>query len=258
MATRANGLHAAVSLFTIVPVPAVEIDRATAARAMRAFPWVGLLLGSAAAMPSGLALYLGAGTVLAAVLALASLALLTGGLHLDGLADTADGLGSRRPAADALAIMKRSDVGPMGVVSLVLVLGVDAAALASPRVGVLLPLVVAAAALVARVPALIGTVAGSPAARAGGFGALFVGVTSRATVVASACAALVVMALGGFCVRGAWGTAVLAAAAVVAWLVAALWQRHLIRRLGGITGDTLGSVIEVAQLTFLVTVAVAF
>ncbi|NEC49139.1 adenosylcobinamide-GDP ribazoletransferase, partial [Actinospica acidiphila] len=57
-------------------------------------------------------------------------AALTRGLHLDGLADTADGLGSGRPAEDALRIMKQSDVGPFGVLTLVLVLLVQVAALA--------------------------------------------------------------------------------------------------------------------------------
>ncbi|GAA3105764.1 hypothetical protein GCM10020254_59560 [Streptomyces goshikiensis] len=57
-------------------------------------------------------------------------AALTRGLHLDGLADTADGLGSAKPAEDALRIMKQSDIGPFGVVTLLLVLLIQAAALA--------------------------------------------------------------------------------------------------------------------------------
>jgi len=61
------------------------------------------------------------------VLVLATLAAVTGAMHLDGLADTADGIGSRRPAEEALTIMKRSDIGPMGVAALVLVLLTDAA-----------------------------------------------------------------------------------------------------------------------------------
>ncbi|MYV55003.1 adenosylcobinamide-GDP ribazoletransferase, partial [Streptomyces sp. SID3212] len=64
----------------------------------------------------------GAGPLLAAVAAVAVPAVLTRGLHLDGLADTADGLGSGKPAEDALRIMKRSDIGPFGVITLLLVL----------------------------------------------------------------------------------------------------------------------------------------
>ena len=61
---------------------------------------------------------------------MAALALLTRGLHLDGLADLADGLGSGQPAATALDIMRRSDIGPFGTVTLVLVLLTQVAALA--------------------------------------------------------------------------------------------------------------------------------
>jgi adenosylcobinamide-GDP ribazoletransferase len=85
-------------------------------------PAVGLLLGAVAAAVLELAARWGrTGPLLAAVLAVAALALLTRGLHLDGLADQA--------ADQALAIMKRSDIGPFGVVTLVLTLGVQVAAL---------------------------------------------------------------------------------------------------------------------------------
>ena len=95
-------------------------------------PVIGLLLGAAAAavlwvLPASTGT---PGRCSAAVIAMAVLALLTRGLHLDGLADLADGLGSRQPAGDALAIMKRSDIGPFGVVALVLTLLVQVAALA--------------------------------------------------------------------------------------------------------------------------------
>ena len=62
---------------------------------------------------------------------MALLAVATGGLHLDGLAGTADGLGSRRPADQALEIMRRSDAGPLGMATLLLVLLVQVGALAS-------------------------------------------------------------------------------------------------------------------------------
>ncbi|NEC37257.1 adenosylcobinamide-GDP ribazoletransferase, partial [Streptomyces rubrogriseus] len=73
---------------------------------------------------------LGAGTLLAAVATAAVPAVLTRGLHLDGLADTADGLGSGKPAEDALRIMKQSDIGPFGVLTLLFTLLAQVAALA--------------------------------------------------------------------------------------------------------------------------------
>src|ERR1700736_6269389 len=94
-------------------------------------PAVGLLLGViAAAVLVAVDHPLGAGPLTGAGLAVASLALLSRGLHLDGLADLADGLGSGRPAPAALDIMKRSDIGPFGVMTLVLTLLIQVAALA--------------------------------------------------------------------------------------------------------------------------------
>ncbi|MFY9670116.1 MAG: adenosylcobinamide-GDP ribazoletransferase, partial [Trebonia sp.] len=124
-----------MSLFTVIPVGGeAELGEGDATRAVLWMPVVGLLLGLA-----GAGVMIGVDTggsggprrLLGAALAVGLIALLTGGLHLDGLADTADGLGSRRAPADALAIMRRSDVGPMGVAALVLVLLVQVTALAA-------------------------------------------------------------------------------------------------------------------------------
>src|SRR3982075_4623765 len=126
-----GGLRLAVTLLTAIPLNGGRgggsaPPRRAAAAAMTWAPVVGLLLGAAAAAVLELAARWGrTGPLLAAVLAVAALALLTRGLHLDGLADLADGLGSRRPAGQALASMKRSDIGPFGVVTLVLTLGVQ-------------------------------------------------------------------------------------------------------------------------------------
>ena len=104
--------------------------RAAAAAAMAWAPAVGLLLGVIASAVLLLADHpLGAGPLTASGLAIGSLALLTRGLHLDGLADLADGLASGKPAPAALDIMRRSDIGPLGVVTLVLTLLLQVAAL---------------------------------------------------------------------------------------------------------------------------------
>ena len=254
-------LHAAIGLFTVVPVPPMPVDRATAQRAILALPWVGLLVGLAAAAASVIVDAVGGGRLLAAIAALGVLAAVTGAMHLDGLADTADGLGSRKPGPEALTIMRASDIGPMGVAALVLVLLADAAALTSPRLGqhpgdLALTAVVAALPMVGRVPALVATLA--PPARPDGFGALFARVAPRGAIIVDAAAVAAVVFTLGTLARGPFAGGVLVLAAAAAWAVAAAWRRHLTRRLGGTTGDTYGSLIEVAQVAFVVLAALAF
>ncbi|MHA6525986.1 adenosylcobinamide-GDP ribazoletransferase [Tessaracoccus sp. G1721] len=252
-----RGVVAALGLFTVIPVPPVaEIDRALAGRAMAAFPWVGLLVGSLAGAVLWGVVALGAGGLLGAALALAVVALLTGALHLDGLADTADGLGSRKPAADALVIMRKSDIGPMGVAALVLALLVDAAALGSlsEAGGGAAAGALAVAAMVGRAVVTLATVP-TASARQSGFGALFIGSTSRMTAVLTGAAVLAVSAGVGALVDGVPGAAVFAGAAAVAGAIGSLWAAHVRRRLAGMTGDVFGSIVEVAQTAFLVLAA---
>src|SRR5690606_28356573 len=100
----------AVGTLTVVPTPPPStVDRRVAGWAMALAPSVGLLLG----VVGGVLLWLvdGTGPVLAAALTIGLLALLTRAIHLDGLADTADGLGSGKPAPAALEVMRRGDVG---------------------------------------------------------------------------------------------------------------------------------------------------
>ena len=117
-----DGLRFAFGTLTVIPVRVTRWDREAARGGMLCAPLAGLAVGAAAAGLGLVLLFLGAGAPLAAVATVAVPAVLTRGLHLDGLADTADGLGSGKPAEDALRIMKQSDVGPFGVLTLVLVL----------------------------------------------------------------------------------------------------------------------------------------
>jgi adenosylcobinamide-GDP ribazoletransferase len=254
---RRPAWQTALSLFTIIPVGGDgELGPGDGARAIRWLPAVGLLLGLAGGcVVLGVDAVNGSGPgrALGAALAVALVAFLTGGLHLDGLADTADGLGSRRSPADALDIMRRSDIGPMGVAALVLVLLVQVAALAAvPR----LPLAAAALALAevtGRVSIVVATEA--PAARPGGFGSLVAGQTTapdRAlTVGALGCAVAAAGSLAG----GA-GLAVRGLVAAAAGLAAgALLQSIARRRLGGMTGDVFGAIEELSASAVLVAVA---
>ena len=249
----------ALSLFTAIPAGVDEaLDDETAARAIAWLPAIGLLLGGLGGgvlLGTGLSGESAAKRLLGAALAIAVIAVLTGGLHLDGLADTADGLGSRRPAADALAIMRRSDIGPMGVATLVLTLLIQVTALAAvPR----LPLAAAALVLAettGRVSVVVAT--SSPGARPGGFGALVAGRTTRLDraltvgVLAAAVAAAGVTA-GGPALASRWLAAV-AAGLAAGWLL----QRTAERRLGGMTGDVFGAILLVSAATVLVVAALA-
>jgi len=252
-------LRSALGLFTILPVRAApEIGRPDAARAVLWLPVAGLLLSVPAA---GVLLGVQAGgdsaprRLLAAALAIGVLALLTGGLHLDGLADTADGLGSRRPRDEALAIMRRSDVGPFGVVALLFTVLVQVTALATVTAGWPDAAALAVAAVTGRTAVVLATGPGSPAARPDGFGALVAGATSaRARITAVA----VLLAAAAATAAAAWGwyPAARAVIAVLAGLCAAgLLRRLAVRRLGGMTGDVFGALVEVSSAMVLLALA---
>ena len=252
-------MRTALSLFTVIPAGAgAELGEGDAVAAVRWLPAVGLLLGGlGAGVMLGVAVGGASGPrrLLGAALAVALLALLTGGLHLDGLADTADGLGSRRPAPQALDIMHRSDVGPMGVAALVLLLLIQVAALAAiPRTSLAAAALVLAA-VTGRVAVVLAT--GSPAARPGGFGALVAGQTSAAdrelTVALLGCA----VAAAGLA-AGGWPLAARGLAAMLAGLLAGGAVRLVaVRRLGGMTGDVFGAIVEISATAVLVTCALA-
>ena len=244
-----DGLRLAATLFTVAPLPAGPVNRATAAVAMAVAPGVGAALG---AVLGGLLLGLDALAVpplLAGVAVVGAGALLTRGLHLDGLADTVDGLGAYRSREQALEIMKRPDVGPFGVVALVLTLSAQAAAVAAlPARGwpAALAAVVAATAT-GRAAVSWACRRNVPAARPEGLGALVAGTVGGPALALGtvAVAALAVPAVPGRPWQGP-------AAVLAALAVAVLLGRHVVRRLGGITGDVLGAAVEVtATLAYL-------
>ncbi|MEO9222442.1 MAG: adenosylcobinamide-GDP ribazoletransferase [Mycobacteriaceae bacterium] len=125
-----NGVRLAVSWLTVLPLQGpATVDRAVAARAITLAPLIGAALGAAAAAGLWVLLQLQAPPLLAGLLTVALLALATRGMHLDGLADTVDGLGCYGTAQRALAVMRDGATGPFAVVALVLVLGADAVGL---------------------------------------------------------------------------------------------------------------------------------
>ena len=260
---RGNGLRLSVTLLTVIPLrgAAPAPDRRTVAAAMGWAPAVGLLLGLiAAAVLLAADHLLGLGPLTAAVLAVAALALLSRGLHLDGLADLADGLGSGQPAPAALDVMRRSDIGPIGTVTLVLTLLIQVAALSQAESsgdgrG---PAALITAVITGRLAITWACRRGVPAARSDGLGALVAG-----TVRPAIPAAVTLSALAAAVAAVAISAAVLAEPlgwslplAVVTGLAAAFaLERHAVRRLGGITGDVLGALAEAATTVALVVAA---
>ena len=243
------GLRLAVTLLTVVPAGPVRTDRAAARAAMLLAPAVGLITGGAAAAVLLAADPLGVPRLPAAALAVAATAGVTRALHLDGLADLADGLGSARPAAEALEIMKRSDIGPFGVVAVLLTLLIQVTALATAPDAALAAVT---AAVAGRLTLPWACRAGVPGARPGGLGALVAGTVPTAAAVAVTVAAAAAAAAAGAATGGLEG-ALHGAGAVAAGLAAGLVTlRRVLRRLHGVTGDVLGALVEIAETAALV------
>ncbi|HEY3089481.1 MAG TPA: adenosylcobinamide-GDP ribazoletransferase [Jatrophihabitantaceae bacterium] len=239
-------MRTALALFTIVPVhDAEQLTRERAAVALRWLPLLGGGLGAFAALPlTAIRTWAPHATLLGAVLAIGLLVLGSRGLHLDGLADTADGLASRAPADQALSIMRRSDIGPFGVLAVVLAILVDVAALAAFTGSAWRPVAaLALAAATGRLAALHAAHRRVPAARATGFGAYVAGSVSTAVAVLET--GLVLGAATGLAVAVHAGVAGWLAAPAAALLVVAGVRRHATRRLGGVTGDVFGALIEI-------------
>jgi adenosylcobinamide-GDP ribazoletransferase len=231
----ARVLPAAVAFLTRVPLGGGTYDVGAGAAL---FPVVGAGIGAAVGGTAyGLARVLPA--LAAAGVALAVGALLTGALHLDGLADSADALGARSREA-ALAIMRDHAIGSYGAAALVLDLLVKAAALAAlaGRARVVLE-AVAAGALSRTVPVVLALAL--PSVRSEGAGASF-HVGRGATAVAVVLAAALAIPAG----------ALLIVVAAASLLLLGAWSQ---RRFGGRTGDTLGAAVELSETAVLAAAA---
>ncbi|GAC69503.1 adenosylcobinamide-GDP ribazoletransferase [Gordonia soli] len=267
MVSPVRAVHVALSWLTVVPLPYPrgEMDRRIGGAVIAATPVVGVLLGAvAAAVAAGLS-HTDLPSALIGVLLMIILAGGTRGMHLDGLADTADGLGCYGPPQRVAEVMRSGSVGPFGVVAIVAVLGVQwtgFAALVDDHRYYEIALAVA----VGRLAAVVGCRRGLTPAHADGFGSLVAG-TQRASVavwtLGAVGAALLVglPALAGSPPSGSpqptTGFAIadaLTAVVAVLVVVAVAWQvtRHSARRAGGLTGDVLGAVIEIGTAIMLI------
>jgi len=233
---------AAIAFLTRIPVGGrVALDARDVARGAALFPLVGGAVGGGCGLLAD-ALAGPLPPLVAGGLAVALAALLTGAMHLDALADTADALGGRTRER-ALEIMRDHAVGAFGAVALVLACLVDAAslgALGAQGEAALVGLAAGAAGRAAILPlALV-----LPYARAGdGQGRVLDGIGPVAVAVGLGLAVLLAVP-AGLAGLGGLGVAAVATAALALY-----WRRWL----GGVTGDTLGATAKLAETATLVT-----
>ena len=242
-----RSLILAVRFLTVLPVPGPEAQGPTAlGRAAWWFPAVGLVLGAAlGGFLHGLEQLFP--PLVAAVLLVAGWKAVTGGIHLDGLADLLDGIAGGDPAR-RLAIMRDSRIGVFGALGLIFAALIAVAAV-SELSGPARARVLLLAPLLGRTAPLLAGAWLRPATPGQGLGAGFAAGLSRASGAVWVAASLVL----AWALLGPGGVLLVVAGLGGALLVAS----DASRRLGGVTGDVLGAVVEVAELGVLLAAVAA-
>lgn len=245
-----NPLWLAVGTLTALPVPAPSrVDGRVAGVAMTLAPLAGVVVAVPALGVVLLGERLGASALLVAAVAVALVALGSRGLHLDGLADTADGLAASYDRTRALAVMRRGDTGPAGAATVALVLLIQSAALAGAIDRGRGWAAVFLAVVAGRSVLSMACARAVRAARADGLGAS-VAATVPAPVAVGV--AVVTLAFAAAIVTPWWLGPVAVAGGYIA---AGLLLYRCVRRFGGVTGDVLGGCVEIAVLAVLVVLA---
>ncbi|MGC5256832.1 adenosylcobinamide-GDP ribazoletransferase [Gordonia sp. DT218] len=263
MASSVRAVGVAFSWLTVLPIPhswvdaAGPVDRRLGGAVMSAVPVVGAVLGGVGATLTWGLSYTDLPSAMIGFLLVAALGLATRGMHLDGLADTADGLGCYGTPERVAEVMRSGTVGPFGVatvVGVIVIQGLGFAALGDDGRWYAIALAIATG----RVAAVIGTRQGLGSAHPNGFGALVAG-TQHVSAVVWPAIGIVAAAVSGLWLAGttvgtsAVATAVQAVvAAGVVWLFTWAFTRHCARRMGGISGDVLGAVIELGTTLMVI------
>ena len=233
---------ASFRFLTILPIPGNgDCSEAILHASARYFPLVGAVIG---AMMAGIAFGLGfvfPHILVASILALAMIAI-SGGFHIDGLADTADGFLSSRPPEKIREIMKDSRIGAMGVIAIVSVISLKILALTSLneqwlwRAAFLAP-------MAGHTILFVKMTFMSPADSDGGLGSIFI--NNRKPI--EAIAATLLLACTGWVIMGYAALVAIAACLLILALFCLICQR----KLSGATGDTLGAACELCELTMI-------
>ncbi len=239
----------AVALLTRIPVPqSTDVTPERMARAQRAFPLVGAIIGLATGLVDRCLLAIGIPELAAAAVALGAGALLTGALHEDGLADVGDGFGGGRDREKKLAIMRDSRIGTYGVLALLVSFVAKCSALASLPIAEIIPALIVADALArAAIPVVT---ANMPFAREDGLGRSAGQPDTAGAVIAAVIAVVIALLCLPF---GIALLAVLVTAAAAAAMAMLAW-----RQIGGVTGDVFGAIEQTAETAVLLILAAQY
>jgi adenosylcobinamide-GDP ribazoletransferase len=240
-----KSLLAALQFLTVIPIK-IRLENDAFKRSTIWFPIVGLLIGALTALADVILQKLGFSGLLLSILTVAFLAAITGGLHLDGLADTADGFFSARPRERALEIMRDSHIGTMGVLALIFVLSIKVTALSelttSIRWKALLYAPFAGRCMQIMTMKLL------PYARSqtGGLASTFLNQRLGLSAMISIFFILLISPLIFGIKTGLINIIIL----TITTAICCVWSR---KKIGGFTGDTLGATSELVELTSLLT-----
>ncbi|MBT0770995.1 adenosylcobinamide-GDP ribazoletransferase [Kineosporia sp. J2-2] len=262
-----DALRLAFGTLTAYPVPApTTVAAPVPGRAMALAPLAGVVPGGAGWLVAFAGLRLGLAPLVVAVLVVAVFALSTRALHLDGLADTADGFTASYNRDRALDVMRRGDSGPAGVVMVVIVLMLQVTTLDQVLVtarahhaggwsgDLLAALAVVTVAVTARLAIPVICRTGVPPARPEGLGAMVAGAVGNPLLTSSMIGSLVIATLTGRAAGLAWWAGPVAVLVTV--VATEVLVRRAVRRLGGITGDVIGAGVEIGVAAALLALVV--
>lgn len=229
-----------LSFLTVIPLPASLYAKEDCRAAAVCFPVVGAVIGIILYIMAHILTWLFP-AYLAAALSVALLVKITGALHIDGLADTADGFFSGREKSRILEIMKDSCIGTMGATAVILVLVINIISLVGSgeyfaRALLLAPICARAGMIFVYV--LI------PCARPGGIG--------QNMVEQAPIEKCIMLATGAVLLCAVLGGAKLVIAALASFAAIALLGYFATKKIGGYTGDVLGACIELGQMWFFI------
>lgn len=236
-----NSLLLAIQFLTVIPARISRFSEKQLPQAVIYFPFVGLLLGIILAGGSSALFILGFGSWITSVILVILLIILTGGMHLDGLADTVDALASSKTKTEMLAIMRDSRIGTMGVLSLISVLLLKITILSSLGARLLIPSLLLMC-ILSRWSMSVAMFTFSYAREEGKAGAFIKGMTPAIFIFSTLIAIC--------CVILSWSINAIILMPVIylsTYLSGAFVRKHI----GGITGDTIGAISEINEIITL-------